>query len=203
MIAVVNHGVGNVRSVVSALQRLGEDAVLSADPSEVEKADGAILPGVGAFAAAMESLQRTGLDDVLRKLAGAGRPILGICLGLQLFFSESEEHGIHPGLGLLKGGVRRFASALKVPHMGWNEVNQKNASPLFDGITDGSFFYFAHSYYVEPEDTSIVMGVTDYNGDFASAVGSGRVLGVQFHPEKSGPGGLEILANFSRICKEQ
>ena len=200
MTAVVDSGVANVKSVICALRRLGEDAVLSCDPSEMEDAAGVILPGVGAFSAGMQSLRRSGLDDVLVRLVQAGKPILGICLGLQMFFTESEEHGTHKGLGLLEGRVRRFAHGLKVPHMGWNEVGKENASPLFEGIADRSFFYFAHSYYVEPEDTGVIVGLTDYGGSFVSAVGRGNVFGVQFHLEKSGPCGQRMLANFCRLC---
>ncbi len=202
MIAVIDYGVGNVKSVVCALRRLGEEAVLTSDHSEIESAAGVVLPGVGAFSAAMENLRGAGLDDVVRRLAEDGKPLLGICVGVQLFFSESEEHGIHEGLGLLRGCVRRFPSGLKVPHMGWNEVLRQNASPLLEGIADGAFFYFAHSYYVEPEEPDVIVGLTDYGVPFASAVGRRRLLGVQFHPEKSGPAGAAMLANFCRLCEQ-
>ena len=200
MTAVVDSGVANVKSVTCALRRIGEDAILTADADKIAAAERVILPGVGAFSAAMDSIRRYELENVLLQVAEAGKPILGICLGLQMFFSESEEHGTHRGLGVLPGRVRRFATGLKVPHMGWNEVSQQNASPLYEGIADRSFFYFAHSYYVEPEDTGTVVGLTDYGGEFASAVGKGNVFGVQFHPEKSGPRGLKMLANFCRLC---
>jgi len=203
MIAVLNYGVGNVRSVLCALERIGQEALLSADPAEMESAAGVILPGVGAFRTAMESLRGTGLDRFLTSQAELGKPILGICLGLQLLFTESEEHGRHKGLGLLRGGVRRFGPGLKVPHMGWNQVAQVGRCGLFDGIEDGAFFYFAHSYYVAPEDEGVACGVTDYGGGFASAVAKGRVFGVQFHPEKSGRCGQRMLANFCRICNQE
>ena len=202
MIAVVNYGVGNVKSVICALGRLGEEVVLSSDPVQIAAAAGVILPGVGAFAAAMRNVREAGLDHVLGMLADSGTPVLGICLGMQLFFTESEEHGRCQGLGLLRGRVRRFAPDLKVPHMGWNQVEQRRPSPLLDGLGNDSFFYFAHSYHVEPEEESAVLGVTEYGGTFVSAVASGRVFGVQFHPEKSGPRGLAVLANFCRLCEE-
>jgi len=201
LIAVIDYDVGNVKSVLFALKRIGQEAALTSDPARIEAASGVILPGVGAFSAAMEKLRASGLDAVVKELAAADRPILGICLGLQLFFTESEEHGVRRGLDILRGHVRRFAPGVKVPHMGWNEVKQKSDSPLFEGIEDGSFFYFAHSYYVQPEEEAVVVGTTDYGGDFTSAAGSGRIFGVQFHPEKSGRSGLAMLENFCRLCQ--
>ena len=193
MIAVVDYRVGNIRSVACALDRIGRQNVLTSDRTTIEAADGVILPGVGAFCAAVDSLRATGLDVVMKSLAQAGRPILGICLGLQVLFTESEEHGRHCGLDLLTGRVLRFGGDLKVPHMGWNEVRRSNQSPLFEGIGDGAFFYFAHSYYVRPEQEAVVIGATDYGGTFASAVGKQRLFGVQFHPEKSGAVGPEDI----------
>jgi len=201
MIAVVNYGVGNVKSVLCALVRSGAEATLTSDPAQIRAAAGVILPGVGAFSTAMENLRRTGLDGLLTKLTDSGKPVLGICLGMQLFFTESEEHGKCEGLGLLEGRVRRFPPGLKVPHMGWNEVRQNKASALLDDIDNGSFFYFAHSYYVEPKDANVALGVTEYGEGFVSAIASGRLFGVQFHPEKSGPCGLRLLANFCRLCE--
>ncbi|MCD6415524.1 MAG: imidazole glycerol phosphate synthase subunit HisH [Planctomycetes bacterium] len=201
MIAVIRYGVGNVKSVLCALRHLGREAILSSDPDEVESASGVILPGVGAFATAMQNLERDGLDSALCRINSADRPILGICLGLQLFFSESEEHGSYRGLGLLSGRVRRFPPGAKAPHMGWNQVRRQKPSALFDGIPDDSFFYFAHSYYAQPDDTESIIGVTDYEGSFASAVARESLFGVQFHPEKSGPWGLRMLANFCHLCE--
>jgi len=203
MIAVVDYGVGNIRSVLFALRRLNADAKLTGEPGEIAAASGVVLPGVGAFAPAMDSLRASGLAEPVRAAASAGTPLLGICLGHQLLFSKSEEHGVHAGLHLLEGSVRRFPPGPKVPHMGWNEVRQVRESPLFDGIADGAFFYFAHSYFTEPADAAVTIGVTDYGGDFACAVGRDNVFGTQFHPEKSGPVGLRMLANFCRLCGEQ
>ncbi len=202
MIAVVNYKVGNVQSVLYALSRLDQSAVLTGDPAEIESADGVILPGVGAFAAARDDLREQGLDDVLRGLAENGRPILGICLGLQLFFTESHEHGTHRGLDLFGGVVDRFEGRSKVPHMGWNEVSQAHDSPLWEDVEDDSFFYFAHSYFVQPEDEAVVIGRTDYEGEFVCAVGNENVFGLQFHPEKSGKAGERVLANFCRFAEE-
>jgi len=201
MIAVVDYGVGNVRSVLCALRRISRQAALTSEPRDILAADGVILPGVGAFGAAMDNLRSSRLDAVLLDVVKARRPLLGICLGHQLLFSESEEHGRHEGLGLIPGVVRRFPAGITVPHMGWNEMKQRRASPLFGGIADGAFFYFAHSYYAMPEDEAVTIGATDYEGDFASAVASGAVFGTQFHPEKSGPIGLALLENFCRLSE--
>jgi glutamine amidotransferase len=149
----------------------------------------------------MDNLRNSRLDAVLLDVVKARGPLLGICLGHQLLFSESEEYGRHEGLDLIPGVVRRFPVGITVPHMGWNEVKQRRASPLFEGIADGAFFYFAHSYYVMPEDDTVAVGATDYEGDFASAVASGAVFGTQFHPEKSGPVGLALLENFCRLSE--
>jgi glutamine amidotransferase len=203
VIAIVDYGLGNLKSVKSALDRLGEEAEVTSDAAEIRSADGVIFPGVGAFWRAMENLRELGLVDTMREIAGSGRPFLGICLGLQLLFTESSEHGRHWGLDIIPGSVARFAVELKVPHMGWNEVEQENPSPLFEGIRDRSFFYFAHSYFVQPDDPAVVVGATDYGHPFTSAAQKGRVFGVQFHPEKSGPTGLRMLENFCRLSRGQ
>lgn len=201
MIAIVDYGLGNLKSVKCALDRLGEGAAVVSDRSEILAADGIILPGVGAFWRAMQNLSDLGLLETMHEAGDSGKPVLGICLGLQLFFGESAEHGHHKGLNIIAGNVTRFAVGQKVPHMGWNEVQHENPSPLFEGIVDQSFFYFAHSYFVEPEDPGAVIGSTDYGGRYASAVQKGRVFGVQFHPEKSGQAGLKLLTNFCRLCR--
>jgi len=200
MIAIIDYGLGNLKSVKCALDRLGEEAGITSRAADMLAADGVILPGVGAFERAMRNLRELDLLAAVRHVADSGTPLLGICLGLQLLFSESTEHGRHRGLDILPGTVTRFDTDLKVPHMGWNEVRQERGSRLFDGIEDGSFFYFAHSYFVRPEDPNVVIGRTDYGGWYASAVQKGRVFGVQFHPEKSGPTGLKMLANFCGLC---
>jgi len=202
VIAIVDYHLGNLRSVKCALDRLAQEAVVTSDPGQVAAADAVIFPGVGAFHRAMENLDELGLATTLRDFALTGKPFLGICLGLQLLFSESTEHGAHRGLDLVAGRVVRFPDHLKVPQMGWNEVEQARPSPLFEGVPDRAFFYFAHSYHVVPEDDAVVIGRTEYGTHYASAVQKGRMFGVQFHPEKSGPVGLRLLANFCRFVAE-
>lgn len=203
MIAIVDYGMGNLRSVEKALQRLGHDARVTSNADEIAAAAGVILPGVGAFADCMAYLDSTGLRTAVVEAIDSGRPFLGICLGLQLLFTESEENGIHPGLNVLAGRVKRFPAGrgLKVPHMGWNQIRIERQSPIFNGVADGSNVYFVHSYYVEADDQSIVASTTEYGLDFASAVQVGNVFACQFHPEKSGKVGLAILDNFARMCR--
>jgi len=199
VIAIIDYKMGNVRSVESAFERLGFEAEITPDLARIEAADAVVLPGVGAFGEGMDNLRAGGHDVLLRRLADEGRPLLGICLGLQLFFSWSEEHGRHEGLGLFEGGVVRFREGLTVPHMGWNQVDPTEPrSPLFDDIPDGSHFYFAHSYYVSPDSASLTAATTDYEGAFTSVAAKGSVFGVQFHPEKSAVVGERMLANFAR-----
>lgn len=198
-IAIVDYGMGNLRSVQKGFQRMGFRAEVSSDPEAVARAERMVLPGVGAFGDAMDELKRRGLAEAVVEAAGKGTPILGICLGLQLLFKESEEGGIHEGLGLLKGRVRKFPEGLPVPQIGWNKVHIRKQSPIFSGIPDGSFFYFVHSYYVEPEDREDVLAETDYGIRYASAVARGNIFGVQFHPEKSQRMGLKLLENFGRL----
>jgi glutamine amidotransferase len=200
MIAIVNHGLGNLRSVQYALGRLGEKSILTSSGARIRSAKAAILPGVGAFGQAMANLHRLGLVSVLRDLAESGRPLLGICLGVQLLFDSSREHGPHRGLGIIPGKVVRFGRDLTVPHMGWNQLEPGRPSPLLEGCRRGEFFYFAHSYFVRPADEGAVVGWTDYGGKFASAVQQGNVFGVQFHPEKSGPAGMRMLENFCALA---
>jgi len=201
MIAIVDYGLGNLKSVKSALDRLGVEAVITSEAAAILGADGVIFPGVGAFQRAMENLGKLGLVEPLEQFAASGRPFLGICLGLQLLFGESSEHGRHEGLNVIPGKVVRFGAAdLKVPHMGWNQVRQERSSPLFEGVPDESFFYFAHSYYAQPDEAGVVIGSTEYGVRFASAVQEGNVFATQFHPEKSGPTGLRMLGNFCRLC---
>lgn len=199
MIAIVDYGMGNLRSVQKGLEKVGFQAAIVATPKELEQARGIILPGVGAFGDAMENLRAQGLDRVLREAAVQGKPLLGICLGLQLFFSFSEEGGLHEGLDLIPGRVRRLSGRVKVPHMGWNQVELRQANPLFTGIPDRSYFYFVHSYYVDPAPQDVISGVTAYGIAFTSMVARGNLFGVQFHPEKSSRLGLEVLANFGRL----
>ncbi|WP_438348225.1 imidazole glycerol phosphate synthase subunit HisH [Paenibacillus sp. FA6] len=199
-IAIVDYGMGNLHSVSKAVERLGYEALISSDEGEILAADGVILPGVGAFADAMEHLQESSLDATVQKVAASKQPLLGICLGMQLLFSTSEEHGIHEGLGILPGSVVRFVGGdYKVPHMGWNKLqyNDQN-NPLFTGLDEG-YVYFVHSYHVLPEVKSDLLATTDYNQSVTAIVGRDSVFGMQFHPEKSGDLGMNLLRNFLKI----
>ena len=199
MIVVVDYDAGNLRSVTKAIESLGAEVRVSGRRSDVEAADKVVLPGVGAFGKAVRSLESKFLIEPLREAASGGRPFLGICLGMQLLYGESEEDPGLRGLGVIPGKVVRFAPGRKIPHLGWNTVAWRGASPLREGIPDGSFFYFAHSYYGVPDDASVVSGETDYGVGFASAVGRGRLFGIQFHPEKSQAAGLRLLSNFTGL----
>lgn len=195
MIGILDYGMGNLRSVQKAIEYLGGQAVISSDPGALDKCERLILPGVGSFAAGMDNLTRTGLADyVLRRVADT--PVLGICLGMQFLLSESEEEGVHAGLGLIRGRAVCFTQG-KIPHMGWNSVESMR-SPLFAGIAEGTQFYFVHSYYADTAP-AFTLGETEYFRTYASAVGAGNVYGVQFHPEKSGAAGLQLLRNFMRL----
>jgi glutamine amidotransferase len=197
MIAVIDYGVGNLRSVVNALRHLDADVSLVADPSDLAGTDKIILPGVGAFGAGMEQLRSAGFEGALHRAVERGVPLLGICLGMQFMFEASEEMGEYRGLGLLPGHVVRFSEdGPKVPHIGWNQLNKTRDSALLRGVSDGAYAYFVHSYYADPDDPNDVLASTDYGLDFASVVGRGNVFGVQFHPEKSQAVGLRILRNF-------
>lgn len=203
MIAVVDYGMGNLRSVEKAVQRVGGKATVTSEAATLRDAQGVILPGVGAYGDAMGNLRRLGLVDPLLKHISSGRPFLGICLGLHLLFEEGHEMGRHEGLGVLKGYVTRFPDGdLKVPHIGWNQLHIRRQSPLLAGVADGSYAYFVHSYYVVPEDDAVVVATTDYGFHYATAVERASLLGVQFHPEKSQDVGLRILRNFVAIVGE-
>lgn len=201
MNAIVDYGLGNLSSVKYALDRLGEPFALTSDSGEISASDAVILPGVGALGEGMKRLRELGLLEPTLAAARSGRPFLGICLGLQLLFTVSEEHGPHDALNIIPGKTVRFARDLTVPHMGWNQVHQVCASPLFADIPDESFFYFAHSYYVVPDNDAAIIGVSDYGGPFASMVQEGMVFGTQFHPEKSARVGLTMLKNFCGLVK--
>ena len=197
MIALIDHGVGNLRSVEKALAAVGASVALTADAARLLAADKVVLPGVGAFADAMDGLRSRGLTAVVNDIAGRGTPFLGICVGMQMLFETSEEHGEHPGLGLLPGRVRRFEPGeLKVPQTGWNQVRAQGNPALLAGLGPGTYAYFNHSYYCDPQDQADVLGWTTYGRPYASVVGRGRLYGVQFHPEKSQQVGLQILRNF-------
>jgi glutamine amidotransferase len=198
-IAVVDYGIGNLGSVMKAFRHLETPAVLTGDPAELRKADVLVLPGDGAFGATMDEIQRRQLVPVLRAAVEQGRTLLGICIGMQLLFEESEEHGRHRGLGFLPGRVRRLETERPVPHMGWNQLHPARPHPLLEGVEDGAHVYFVHSYWCDaPAD--VVLAETDYGRRFPAIVGKGRVLGVQFHPEKSQAVGLRLMENFVRLC---
>ncbi|NQT31175.1 MAG: imidazole glycerol phosphate synthase subunit HisH [Deltaproteobacteria bacterium] len=200
MIAIIDYGAGNLRSVVNAVSRLGYEAKVVNSPEEVISARVVILPGVGAAADTMANLQKTGLDSAVKRYVAEGRPFLGVCIGMQVLFGGTEEGGWHECLGVIPGAVRKFAPGLKVPHMGWNQVKQKIAHPIFEGIPDEANFYFVHSYYVKPEDGSLVAGETEYGIPFCSVVAKDNLVATQFHPEKSGEAGLKVYDNFIRVA---
>ena len=202
-VAIVDYGVGNLRSVEKAFAATGCSAVVSSDENVLRKAEHLVLPGVGAFGACMNALSERGFDDLVRERVAAGTPLLGVCVGMQMLFEESEEFGTKLGLGLLRGRVRRFSDDLVVPQVGWNQIQQRVPHPLFDGINDSSFFYFVHSYYCEPLEGEVILGQTDYGVAYASVVARGNLCGVQFHPEKSQATGLRMLSNFALTDKLQ
>ncbi|MEE2986653.1 MAG: imidazole glycerol phosphate synthase subunit HisH [Nitrospinota bacterium] len=208
MIAVVDYGMGNLRSVQKALETVGARAVLTSDPDEILNARSVVLPGVGAFKDCMANLERLNLIEPVKRFIESGKPFLGICLGLQVLFSQSEEFGKVPGLGIIPGEVRRFPEnlaapsekeLLKIPHMGWNTVRLEKSNPLFESIPAEPYFYFVHSYYVVPRNPQVVATVTSYGIDFVSGIRHKNIYAFQFHPEKSQKLGLSILANFSKL----
>ena len=198
MIAIIDYGMGNLCSVQNALKSIGASSRITADASEISIAERIILPGVGAFPDAIDRLNKTGLVGILKKEVQAGKPFLGICLGMQLMFEGSEEFGYHKGLGFVRGTISLMHLKEKVPHMGWNEVKAKKGCPIFSGI-ENEYFYFIHSFWKEYDSEDDVVGVTDYEKPFVSAVGREHLFGTQFHPEKSGDVGIELLKNFVRL----
>jgi len=212
MIAIIDYGMGNLRSVQKAFEAVGHGAVVTRDRRVIDDASHVVLPGVGAFADCMTNLDRYGLIDPIRRVIAKGKPFLGICLGLQLLFTESEEFGIHKGLDIVPGRVTRFPfgkaesrgdlsgpkQPLKVPHMGWNALTIQAAAPPLDGVGSGSYVYFVHSYVVEPRDSSVISTVTEYGVTFVSSIWRGNVFASQFHPEKSQSVGLRIIRNFGQ-----
>lgn len=199
MIAIIDYGMGNLRSVQKGFERVGFEAEVVSSPDAVSGATGLVLPGVGAFGDAMDNLRGVEFVDSIVKSVSAGVPFLGICLGLQLLFSQSEELGAHQGLDILPGRVTRFPAGQRVPQIGWNQIHMRRESPLLDGVPDGAFFYFVHSFYVQAERGEDVVAETDYGIDYCSIVGKNNVFGVQFHPEKSQDAGLRLLKNFAQI----
>ncbi|MBF0521824.1 MAG: imidazole glycerol phosphate synthase subunit HisH [Candidatus Omnitrophica bacterium] len=199
MIAIIDYGMGNLRSVQKAFEKVGANALITQNALDIKKAEKIVLPGVGAIKPAIDKLKELKLITPIKEAIKEGKPFLGICLGLQLLFEKSDEGGDVEGLGILKGTVRKFQS-LKVPQMGWNQIQiqQKNC-PLYKGINNGSNFYFCHSYYVDPTDRKNIATLTDYGIDFTSSIATGNIFGVQFHPEKSQALGLKILKNFTEM----
>jgi glutamine amidotransferase len=195
-VVIVDYGAGNLRSVERAVARARFEPLVSSRPEDVAAAGVLIVPGVGAASDTMHNLRERGLVEPIRGYIAAGRPFLGVCMGLQALLTVSEEGGEHECLGVIPGRVRRLPGGLKVPHMGWNRVRQRRPHPVFDGIADGAYFYFVHSYYPDPEDGSVVVGETDYGVTFASVVAADSLVATQFHPEKSGEAGLRFYENF-------
>lgn len=205
MIAIIDYGMGNLRSVHKALHHVGANAIVTRDEHVLRNASGLILPGVGAFAQAMANLRSAGLVEIIDRAVESGKPLLGICLGLQLLFQTSEERfGDAPqlpvGLGIISGTVLRLSGGNKVPQVGWNTIRFPRKTRLFRGIDSGAYVYFVHSYYVVPEDPGLIAATTDYGIDFCSAIESENLMAVQFHPEKSSQVGLRILSNFVSLC---
>ncbi|WP_425397791.1 imidazole glycerol phosphate synthase subunit HisH [Aeoliella sp.] len=201
MIAIINYEMGNLRSVQKALEKVGHEAQVTDDPQAIAAADKLILPGVGAYADAMAALRERKLIEPIRQAVAAGTPTLGICLGMQLLFETSYEDGQHEGLGILPGEVVRFEvpREYKVPHMGWNQITKQQDSPLYEGIDQGAYFYFVHSYYVVPTDPQVTATTTDYPEPFTSSIQQGKLYATQFHPEKSQKVGLKLLENFAAL----
>ncbi len=209
MIAIIDSGIANLRSVQKGFERVEADAKVVEDPRVLRDASGIVLPGVGAFADGISKLRDGGFIEPLLRAIEAGKPVLGICLGLHFLFSESEEFGHHAGLNIIKGRVVRFKNAavgairesplLKIPHMGWNRIRIERQAPIFKGIPDGAFFYFVHSYYVQPEDESVIAATTEYGPRFTSALWRDNLFACQFHPEKSQALGLQLLKNFASL----
>jgi len=202
VIGIVDYGRGNLRSVEKALEKVGFEATVLTSPEGLDRVEGLILPGVGAFADAMEALNHGGWTLPITEFARSGRPFLGICLGMQVLFEVGEEHGVHAGLGLLAGKVVKFPPGGKIPHMGWNSLNLEQPSRLLEGIPNESYFYFVHSYYALPTDWRDIIASSDYGVVFPAVVGKDNIWGAQFHPEKSSPWGLQILTNFGKLVND-
>ncbi len=199
-IAIIDYGAGNLRSVNNAVVRLGYQVKITNSAEDILRAKAVVFPGVGAAGDTMFTLRRLGLIQVINQLAVENRPLLGICIGLQVLYTGTQEGGWYDCLDIIKGKVKKLPPGLKVPHMGWNQVKQKKTHPLFEGIPDGTNFYFVHSYYGDPEDKSLVLAETEYGLKFASAIARGNLVAVQFHPERSGDLGLQFYENFFKFA---
>ncbi len=198
MIAIVDYGVGNLRSVENAFTHIGESVCTTSDPEILLQADGVVLPGVGAFGDAMQQLKIRNLIHPIKQYAKDGRPLLGICLGMQMLFEMSEEHGEHVGLGLLSGHVTKMQGHYKIPHVGWNQLQMKQEHAVGKGVSTGDYVYFVHSYYVVPSNPQVVLASTDYHQAIPAIVVQNRIFGMQFHPERSSTTGLQLLKNFAQ-----
>ncbi|MGI6453546.1 MAG: imidazole glycerol phosphate synthase subunit HisH [Syntrophomonadaceae bacterium] len=201
MIVIIDYDMGNLRSVQNGFAQAGFSTIISGDPQALKAADGLVLPGVGAFGRAMDNLCERGLDQLVYGLAKDGVPILGICVGLQLLFDCSEELGKHRGLSLIPGQVVKFGGELKVPHVGWNQLEIKREHKLLHGVHSGDYVYFVHSYYAQPVHPQVVLAVSEYGGPFTAVVQHGNIFGIQFHPEKSSRVGIRILQNFGSLVE--
>ncbi|WP_339229966.1 imidazole glycerol phosphate synthase subunit HisH [Oceanobacillus sp. FSL K6-2867] len=199
MIAIIDYGAGNIKSLQFALAKLNKESILTTDPQVIKDAASIILPGVGAFKDAMDAINELGLTDVIKQEVQSGKPILGICLGMQLFYDKSYEDGEWEGLGLLRGNVSRIKEQVKVPHMGWNTIAKRAESPLTLNLTDNFYVYFVHSYAVEKLEEATLVGSTEYGGRVPAIVQQGNITGMQFHPEKSGDIGIQLLANYEEM----
>ena len=206
MIAVVDYGMGNFRSVQKALEKVGCAATVTSNPQRIADAHSVVLPGVGAFKDCIHNLEKLNLIEPILQSIRSGKPFLGICLGLQVLFTESDEFGKTPGLNLIMGTVVHFSqkdsspdSRLKIPHMGWNTLSFQKHLAVFNGVADGAFFYFVHSYYVKPEDKDVIATTTSYGADFTSSIQKDNIFACQFHPEKSQQAGLQVLKNFGKL----
>lgn len=202
MIAIIDYGAGNLRSVANAVAKLGYQAKITGNANDLLNAKAVILPGVGSGGDTMQSLKSIGLVNPIRRYISEGGAFFGICVGLQVLFTGTEEGGGYECLDIIPGRVKKLPSGLKIPHMGWNQVAQKVAHPIFENIPDKANFYFVHSYYVEPDDASIVVGETDYGLTLCSVIARGNLVATQFHPEKSGDYGLRMYANFIKMAME-
>jgi glutamine amidotransferase len=200
VVTIIDYGAGNLRSVVNAVTRLGYQSKITSQADDAAAAEALILPGVGAAGDTMSNLNRLHLTDPIIQYISEGKPFLGICIGLQVLFTGTEEGGWHDCLNIIHGRVRRLPDGQKIPHMGWNQVKQVTHHPVFEGIPDGTNFYFVHSYYAEPDDESLVAGKTDYGITFCSAIARDNFVAVQFHPERSGEHGLRIYDNFLKLA---
>ena len=196
-VAIIDYGIGNLRSVQKAFATTGCEAAVTSDDAKLRAAEKLVLPGVGAFGACMKALIERGFDRLVRERVAQGTPMLGVCVGMQMLFEQSEEFGPTPGLGLLSGNVRRFPEGVLSPQVGWNQMKQRHNHPLFHRIDDDAYFYFVHSFYAEPTNSDVTIGETEYYVNYASVVAQENICGVQFHPEKSQAMGLQLLLNFA------